>query len=135
MAIKTISELPLALLSRIDDTMVFAVDDADQETRKLTFAQLRTALGAIAFTGMVTGTGDPFGVITLTVEAGVITRAMMADMPGERLLGRAANTTGAVQEIALGPGLRFNAGVLDTQAAQAASDAAPLYDHRAFGGF
>lgn len=134
MAIRTITELPLAALDGIDDTMVFVIDDADQETRKLTFAQLRTALGAIAFTGMVTGAGDPFGTITLTVESGVITRAMLADMSGERLLGRVEATTGAVQEVALGPGLRFTAGVLDTQVGQAASDVAGLLDHRAFGG-
>ncbi len=135
MAIKTITELPAALVGAIDDTIVFPIDDSDAETRKLTLAQLRAALGSLLIEGDVTGAGDPFGTIAITIDNGVVTLAKLAAMNGERLLGRAAVGSGAVAEIALGPGLRFNAGVLDTQAAQNASDAAPLYDHRAFGGF
>ncbi len=135
MAIKTITELPLATVGAIDDTIVFPVDDSDAETRKITLAQLRTALGALIIDGEVSGAGDPFGTITVTIDNGVITLAKLAPVATARLLGRASAGTGAVEAIAVGPGLQFTGGVLDTAAAQAASAAATLYDHRAFGGF
>jgi hypothetical protein len=134
MAIRTITELPAALVGAIDDTIVFPIDDSDAETRKLTLAQLRTALGDLAIAGDATGSGDPFGTITVTIANGVVTLEKLASVATAHLLGRASAGTGPVQAVSIGPGLTFTGGVLNTAAAQAASDAAPLHDHRAFGG-
>jgi hypothetical protein len=134
MAIKTPSQLPLAATLAIDDTVVFVIDDADQETRKLTLAQLRDALGSLALTGDVTGAGDPFGSIALTLADGTVTLARFAPIATGRLLGRTTAGPGIPEELTVGPGLSLTGGVLDTAAAQNAADSATLLDHRTFGG-
>ncbi len=133
MATKTITQLTAADLDAIDDSTLFAVDDNDGSTRKLTLAELREKLGDLTFTGNVTGTG-PFGSIALTIANGVITLAKMADMPTGKLLGRSSAGSGIPQHIDIGAGLVLTAGVLDVSAAQNASDVAPLLDYFNFGG-
>lgn len=134
MATKTPTQLTLADALNVDDTVVFVIDDNDGATRKLTLAQLRTALGAIGFTGDVTGTG-PYGTITLTVANGAITLAKMADMATNQLLGRSTAGTGAPEVISIGSGLSLIAGVLSAAAPASAAPSTTLLTHRTFGGF
>ena len=134
MATTTITALTLVNALDIDDTTVFAVDDNDAATRKMTLAQLRTALGSLSFTGNVTGTG-PFGSIALTIAAGVVTFAQMATIATDRLIGRSTAGTGAPEAISIGSGLTLVAGVLSASAPATSAPSTTLLTHRTFGGF
>lgn len=134
MATKTITQLVAADVGNVDDTIVFPIDDNDLATRKLTLAQLRTALGALGFTGDVTGTGA-YGAIVLTIANGAVSLAKMANMATNKLLGRSTAGTGAPEVISIGAGLTLSGGTLSASAAAAAAPSATLLTHRAFGAF
>jgi hypothetical protein len=138
MPTKTITQLPAATLTAIGDTTVLPVDDADASTRKLTFAELRAKIAAVlTLTGAVTGSATLNGTPSLstTLADGIVTRAKMANMATQRLLGRGTAGAGIPEEIAIGAGLSLISNVLDVAAPQNAADSATLETHRAFGGF
>lgn len=133
MATKTPSQLTAILVGDIDDTVVFVVDDNDGATRKMTLAQLRTALGSLTFTGDATGTGA-YGSIALTIANDAVTFAKMANVATARLLGRSTAGTGDVEAISIGSGLTLAAGILSASAPAGAAPSTTLLTHRAFGG-
>jgi hypothetical protein len=139
MPTKTITQLPAATLTAIGDTTVLPVDDADASTRKLTFAELRAKIAAVlTLTGAVTGAATTLNGATsmsTTLADGIVTRAKMANMATQRLLGRGTAGAGIPEEIAIGAGLSLISNVLDVAAPQNAADSATLETHRAFGGF
>lgn len=133
MAIKTITGLTAIDPGNVDDTIVFPVDDNALATRKMALAQLRTALGLLAFTGDVEGSGN-YGEIELTIAAGAVALAQLADMATNRLLGRSTAGAGAPELIEIGAGLSLVAGVLSASAPAGAAPSATLLTHRTFGG-
>lgn len=133
MATKTITELPPANPADLGDATLLPVDDNERVTRKVTVAQLRTALGALTATGDVIGSGT-LASIVLTIAANAVTLAKLAPISTQRILGRHTSGTGVVQQIEVGAGLSLVAGVLSAGVAAGSAPSASLLTHRAFGG-
>lgn len=138
MATIKITQLPAADLEDIGAATLFEVVDELGDSVRLTLAQLRAALPfVLTLDGDVSAVGalGETTTLTVTIENSAITLAKLADIPTARLIGRTSGGTGVPELISLGDGLVFEGNTLNVAAAQSASDAAPLFDHRAFGGF
>ena len=150
MATKTPTQLTIADVGNVDDTVVFVIDDKLGSTRKLTMAQLRTQVLApigttLTLTGDVTGSGANNGSIALTIPADTIstskiansavTFAKMVSVAANVLLGRTTAGTGVIETITIGSGLTLTGGVLTASTPASAAPSATLLTHRAFGGF
>lgn len=133
MSTRTPSQLTAVLAGDVDDTAVMVIDDNDGATRKITIAQLRTAMGTITLTGDVTGSGA-IGSIALTIANASVSLAKMANMATNKLLGRSTAGPGAPEVISIGSGLTLSAGVLSASAPAGAAPSATLLTHRTFGG-
>ena len=133
MATKTITQLTAVNGGDVDDTAVLPIDDNDAATRKITIAQLRTAMGTITLTGDVTGSGA-IGSIALTIADEAVTLAKLAHIATNKLLGRSTAGTGDPETISIGSGLTLAAGILSASAPAGAAPSATLLTHRSFGG-
>lgn len=94
--------------------------DATDITNLSNLSGTNTGDQTITLTGDVTGSGTDSFAATIANDA--VTYAKIQDVTASKLLGRASGTDGVVEEIPLGTGLAFSAGVLNASAAAGSAD-------------
>jgi hypothetical protein len=136
MATVTIRGLDPATLALLSDNTALEAEDDSGASVYITIGMIRSLLATgpagLTFTGDVTGSGTTS--VVLTIPAGSVDLAQLADLPAKSLIGRGTGV-GVPQALSLGSGLDIVAGVLDTVTSIDISDGLAVYDHRAFGGF